>query len=75
MEHQPVSPATETRVLLDKDLNAAAIGAADPYTPSPVDEKTPLLVSRAGNDRSLTAQKARRKNVDDSLLGTFCAWV
>ncbi|EOD49460.1 putative longevity-assurance protein [Neofusicoccum parvum UCRNP2] len=65
MEHAAASPATETRVLLDKDSNGV-----------PTLAPKAQLLSGVAADGSAHAVKVRRKKArDDSLLGTFCAWL
>ncbi|KAF9640811.1 hypothetical protein BFW01_g12617 [Lasiodiplodia theobromae] len=62
MEHAAASPATETRVPLDKNSNGV-----------------PTLAPKAqflSGDGSTHLVKVRRKKArDDSLAGTFCAWL
>ncbi|OJD35110.1 nuclear protein localization protein 4 [Diplodia corticola] len=65
MEHAAADPATETRVLLDKNSNGV-----------PTLVPKPQLFSGGAADGSTHLVKVRRKKArDDSLVGAFCGWL
>lgn len=68
MEHAAASPATETRVLLDKNSTGIPTLAQKPQLRSGI--------SADGSAYAVRVHTARRKRArHDSLLGAFCAWL
>lgn len=65
MEHAAAEPATETRVLLDKNSNGVPTLAP----------KAQFLSSVAADGSTHLVKVRRKKARDDSLAGTFCAWL
>lgn len=65
MEHAAASPATETRVLLDKDSDGVPTLA----------QKTQLLSGVAADGSTHLVKVRRKKSRGDTLFGAFCAWL